>query len=163
MNKSAQLSECGRYRYNLTRSWRHNRNSQWVLFIMLNPSTADDSEDDPTVRRCIGFAEEWGYDGLAVVNLYSYRATDPLELWNPHIRANGRHSDEFIKAMISVCSGVVCAWGKPGPDPTRPVEVYNLIRAHHRDPMALRINKDGSPGHPLYIPKASRLIRYEMR
>lgn len=78
MIKSAIISECGKYRYSLSRIWDENKAN--VLFIMLNPSTADGDVDDPTIRRCIGFAKSWGYGGIYVGNLFAYRATDPKEL-----------------------------------------------------------------------------------
>lgn len=160
MIKTAEISDCGRHRYSLTRSWRHGAASRWVLFIMLNPSTADASEDDPTIRRCISFAELWGFDGLAVVNMYSFRATDPRELWTPGCELNGPLADDFVGAMLLVCADVVCAWGKTGPRADRPKEIYNMIRRYNRTPTALRINKDGNPGHPLYIPKSVERVSF---
>ena len=78
MIKSAEISPCGLYRYSLTRKWEAWKGT--VNFIMLNPSTADAQEDDPTIRRCIGFAKAWGYGGIVVTNLFAYRATNPKEL-----------------------------------------------------------------------------------
>ena len=82
--KSATLSECGLYRYDLWRTWATGPH---VTFVMCNPSTADAEIDDPTIRRCIGFAQEWGFAGLVVVNLYAYRATEVSDNGRQHAAA----------------------------------------------------------------------------
>src|SRR6185437_4878200 len=80
LRRSASISECGRYRYWLRRSWGHGGNGKTVSFIMLNPSMADAEQDDPTLRRCMGFAQGWGFSTLSVHNLFALRATDTKEL-----------------------------------------------------------------------------------
>ena len=78
INKSATFSNCRKYRYALSRSWDEKK--KIVLFIGLNPSTADEKKDDPTIRRCINYAQSWGFGGLQVANLFAYRATKPTKL-----------------------------------------------------------------------------------
>jgi hypothetical protein len=85
--RSAEVSECGRYRWWLRRGWQLLNRGEHVIgrgvccFVMLNPSTADDTYDDPTIRRCVQFATRWGYDALSVRNLFPWRATDPGDLF----------------------------------------------------------------------------------
>ena len=78
LESTADFSFCGQYRYTLTRVWSLERGL--VLFVGLNPSTADAERDDPTVRRCVGYARRWGFGGVLVANLFAYRATDPRDL-----------------------------------------------------------------------------------
>lgn len=80
MKKSAILSDDRKYRYSLSRVWDESKNK--VMFIGLNPSTADETEDDPTIRRCINFAKSWGYVGLEMTNLFAFRATAPKDMKN---------------------------------------------------------------------------------
>lgn len=104
---SASLSKCRRYRYELRREWDANGKS--CVFIGLNPSSADESRDDPTIRRCIKFAKTWGYGCLEMVNLFAYRSTDPafqLHVHDPVGKAND-------KSLVRVCNSadlVVAAW-----------------------------------------------------
>lgn len=149
----AILSDCGKYRYQLWRTWDESKPK--VLFIMLNPSTADASADDPTIRRCIGFAKAWGYGGIMVGNLFALRATDPQELkkivFNEehyfHADQNAQHLDK----MAYQCKIIVYAYGNP------PIDKYNepvscFYSRHH-----LGLTKAGNPKHPLYLPKNTTL------
>ena len=105
---TAILSDCGKYRYSLTRNWDSEKPK--VLFIMLNPSTADADNDDPTIRRCINFAKYWGYGGLHVCNLFAYRATNPKELL--HIdNPLGDQNIYHMKKLANEAEIIVCAWG----------------------------------------------------
>jgi hypothetical protein len=152
---SAVFSECERYRYALTRDVGDNP----LVFIMLNPSTADEKDDDPTIRRCRGFAKDLGYDGLIVVNLYAYRATRPKDLWKINSDPVGDYNDDFI---IRLCEGrdVCCAWGanaKIG----RVAEVNNILsNLQGTRVFCLGLTKGGMPKHPLYIKATQELIRY---
>ena len=100
----------GQYRYLLWRYWGEAKRLVWVL---LNPSTADARQDDPTIRRCVGFAKGWGYDGIQVVNLFAYRATDPREL-KAVVDPVGPRNDEFIERAARGHEMVVVAWGANG-------------------------------------------------
>ena len=112
MKKSALISECGNYRYSLSRIW--DESLPKLLFIMLNPSTADADNDDPTIRRCIGFAKGWGYGGIVVGNLYAYRSTNPMKLiFEASIGTDivGPDNDRYLQEMSAQCSEIVFAWG----------------------------------------------------
>ena len=158
---SAIISPCGHYRYRLTRELGGERT---VAFVMLNPSAADASVDDPTIRRCKGFAQAWGFGRLIVANLYAWRATDPIELrrqamsgWN----VIGHDNDSWIMQAVREAEVVVVAWG-PRADPRRSQSVLDLIRNGGKTPMCLGLSKDGFPRHPLMIPKAATLQPFQM-
>lgn len=148
MHKDAIISECGHYRYLLQRSWDAQR--QAVCFIMLNPSTADAEQDDPTIRRCLGFAKSWGFGQLEVVNLFAVRATDPAVLKKAGDLV-GSDNDEQILNSARVCSLVVCAWGNHGKTRGRSAAVLKLLKDNQITPHALRVSKTGEPAHPLYL------------
>lgn len=97
IQKEASISGCGRYRYALHRWWGHGTT---LGFIMLNPSTADADIDDPTIRRCMGFARDFGYDGIRVFNLYAYRATKPADLWKADEPTGGDRNDDLLREVL---------------------------------------------------------------
>jgi hypothetical protein len=107
--RSAVLSDCGTYRYVLTRRWVEGPLLGWV---MLNPSTADAERDDPTIRRCMGFARTWGFAGIIVRNLYAARSSSPAALWS-HPEPGGPANDQYL-AGTGVDQLTVCAWGALG-------------------------------------------------
>ena len=98
MKKGAHFSTCRRYRYRLWRIWDENK--PFVLFICLNPSTADENEDDPTIRRCVRFARDWDYGGMVMVNLFAFRATDPSELYNADEQIGQNNSKEILEYSV---------------------------------------------------------------
>ena len=120
-----------------------------VAFVGLNPSTADEHVEDPTVRRCIRFARDWGGCGLVMLNAYRLRSTDPAGLWSVADPVGDRN-DAAISQWVRRCRMVVCAWGVHC-KPNRAQEVVDLIRAAGRQPMCLGVTKDGAPKHPLYL------------
>ena len=139
----AAISPCGRYRYRLSRTW--DQRARRVNFIMLNPSTADASEDD----RCVGFAKAWGYGGLVVTNLFAWRATDPKELGRTDDPI-GPENDDHIREVAFNEVKVVCAWGTHGV--ARAGRVRSMLRDMGTPTFALRLTKGGCPSHPLYLP-----------
>ena len=142
----AVFSLCERYRYKLWRVWDPARPLGCVMFLMLNPSTATDAEDDPTIRRCIGYARSWGYGGLCVGNLFAYRATDPTELRRAD-HPVGPDNDRALRAMVAQCGLVVAAWGGHG---TRYGWRVREVVALVRQPLyCLRPLCAGHPAHPL--------------
>ncbi len=146
MLRDAVLSDNGQYRYRLTRRWAEG---EQVTFVMLNPSTADAHKDDPTLRRCIGFARSWGYAALSVVNLYAFRATNPEDLWRTSDPV-GDDNDIYLRAAGQSGDLLVAAWGANA-KPERAAEVIALPgfeRIHY-----LRLTRSGQPSHPLYLPK----------
>lgn len=155
----------GEYRYTLERSgWMGG--SGRLCWVMLNPSTADDTADDPTIRRVIRFTRDHGYEALIVVNLFALRSTDPDQL--PHHQDPiGPHNTDTIRAAIAYSSNVVCAWGSwlattaaAGRLVRLPVTDY--IRADLKQPLCLGTTKHGMPRHPLYVPAATRLQPYQL-
>lgn len=118
-----------------------------AMFIGLNPSTADETEDDPTIRRCIAFSKAWGYNGLCMSNLFAFRATDPAVML-AESDPIGPENDVHLLEMARRAGIVIAAWGMPGSHRGRDVAVRNLVPNLHY----LRLTKDGHPGHPLYLP-----------
>lgn len=144
------------YRY----GWWHrvavSKHPLCVNFIMLNPSTADESHVDPTVRRCAGYARAWGYDYLAVTNLFAFRATDPRALKTVDDPV-GPRNDGFLRMTAKRADLVVAAWGNHGALHARSAAVRKLLRGV---PLTfLSLTKTGEPSHPLYLP--SNLVPVE--
>ena len=146
MTRGALLSPCGRYRYWLTRSWAEG-NGLCVAFVGLNPSTADADVDDPTIRRCVGFAKAWGYSSLAMVNLFAFRATQPADM-EAAADPVGPDNDGWLRTASASAAITVAAWGAGGGFKRRDEAVRDLLMRRHY----LRLTKDGHPGHPLYLP-----------
>jgi hypothetical protein len=147
--KGAVTSTCGLYRYRLYRQW--DRDLPTVAFCMLNPSTADAAENDPTIRRCIRFAQAWGYGRLEVYNLFALRSTDPRKLYD-HDDPCGPGNVEEIEEAATGVHRIVCAWGRHGRllDAGQAM-TRTLCRVAAASVFALKINSDGSPAHPLYV------------
>lgn len=144
------------YRYTLHRRWSPG---PVVVFLMLNPSTADERVNDPTVERCERRARALGAGGIVVVNLFALRATDPAALYGYHDPI-GPFNDA---AILSACRGaaqVACAWGRHGQLDDRAAHVLRLLRAAGVQPQCLGVNKDGSPKHPLYVPYTASMVPF---
>lgn len=156
MVRDAVISACGRYRYRLSRRWG---SGPYLLFVMLNPSTADATQDDRTIRRCIRFAKDHHYDGIEVVNLYAFRATDPLDLKAAGYPV-GPDNDSHILAAIQGAGAVCVAWGDRARGLARPDEVLALLRSTGRALNCLSITKHGLPAHPLMLPASCRLAPF---
>lgn len=162
----ATFSPCERYRYRLWRVW--GAPQKRVLFVMLNPSTADDAKDDPTIRKCIGFAKRWGYGALDVVNLFAWRSTYPSVL----LHANdpvGPDNDEMIAGAYTDAGAVVLAWGSHD----KPQALFSLVarraddvietlsslrRTHPRRVDCLGRASNLNPRHPLMLAYGTPLI-----
>ena len=127
------------------------------LFVMLNPSKADEHRNDNTVSRCIKFAETWGFGKLWVLNIFSICSTDPKVLYQPG-KINDPYNDEYIKASVSVADRVICAWGNHGALNDRAGQVGRMIREGGKVPMALGLTNPPNgypmPKHPLARGKA---------
>ncbi len=145
MNRSAIFSKCRRYRYGLTREWGIG---EAVLFIGLNPSTADESTDDSTIRRCIGFARDWGYARMHMVNLFGFCATHPKDLLEAADPV-GSENDAYLLELANQSNLIVAAWGVKGSYRSRHLQVKQMIPGLHY----LRLTQKGQPQHPLYLPK----------
>jgi len=146
--KSAVISADGRYRYVLRRWWGGKETiDKPILWVMLNPSTADAEVDDPTIRRCIAFSRSWGYDGMLVGNKYAFRSTDPYALKSLRLaEATGPDNDMWLRRMASVSDRIVLAWGNHGGQLVPGALTHTL-----HDLWCLGRNRDGSPKHPLYL------------
>lgn len=153
---TAWISGCRRYRYRLGRNWSEGWGRP-AVFVMLNPSTADAFVDDPTIRRCIGFAKAWGCERLIVVNLYAFRATKPRDLWeaeDPVGAENDAHIRDAACTAAEHDGPLVAAWGANA----RPDRVAQVLELPGMDRLqALGVTKNGAPRHPLYLRTDSAL------
>ena len=142
----AVFSEDRIHRYVLWRTW--DRKLPILLFVCLNPSTATETVDDPTVRRCIGYAKRWGFGTLIVCNAFALRSTDPGQLYQ-HDDPIGPHNDSWIDAMIHEAHACVVAWGNHGRFMGRGDALAYLFP---ETPDCLGVTKANQPKHPLYLP-----------
>jgi hypothetical protein len=143
LHKSAELSACRNYRYALWRSWDDSKPR--VMFIGLNPSTADEAQDDPTLRRCMNYAQTWGYGSVCITNLFAFRATEPNDMKNAK-NPIGPDNDKWLKKLVGESSLIVAAWGNDGSFLNRSTQVRKFLPPLH----CLKCNKSGEPAHPLY-------------
>lgn len=158
MRSSAVLSANELYRYSLTREWEYGGGR--CLFIMLNPSTADASIDDATIRKCIGFAKRWGFEALDVGNLFAWRSRHPKVLQNVPDPV-GPENDKHLLELASRASRIVVAWGNHGSLYDRGSHVLRLLRSTlTATPLCFRITKQGQPEHPLYQRLDAGLIEF---
>ena len=143
MNKTALLSADNIYRYQLSRIWDEEKPK--ILFIMLNPSTADEFVEDPTIRRVVNYAKDWGYGGVYVGNLYAFRSTDPKGL-KSIADPVGPENINHIQTLISLVDKVIYAWGNEQKEP-------DWLKKIVETPYCIEISKKGIPKHPLYLKK----------
>lgn len=144
--KGAIFSKCKKYRYALWRRWDVDK--PIVMFVMLNPSTADAETDDPTLRRCIGFAKDWGYGGVLKTNLFAYRATDYRKMLAAKDPV-GKENIIWLKKAHRKSDLLVAAWGNHGQHLEQDQAIFRLFKDWHY----LKLNKSGVPAHPLYLRK----------
>ena len=150
MTNAAEFDPTRQYRYVLRRHLMLGQEGRQVTFIMLNPSTADENANDPTVTRCIRFAQAWGFAMLEVVNLFGYRSTSPGKLG---VIADpvGPENDFYITTSIWGADQVVCAWGNNGALHGRSARVKELLAFSGRELVHLGLTAGGEPRHPLYV------------
>lgn len=160
---TAVISACQNYRYVLTRPTGISRPGRGSgLFVMLNPSTADASQDDPTIRRCIGFARSWGYSTLVVANLYALRSPSPKALNEFPGDPVGPENDFWLSKLLREHENVVCAWGAHA-DPAR-VRQFKALADNMMDTLwCLGTTKSGAPRHPLYVKGDTELRLFEVQ
>ena len=144
----ARFSSCRRWRTLLWRRWDATR--PVANFLMLNPSTADEVQLDPSCTRARVYAERWGFGGLIVTNLFAWRATDPDEMKSARAPV-GRGNDAAILAAAREATLLVCAWGNHGAHLERSRRVVSLLRSAGIDLHVLKMNGGGEPSHPLYL------------
>ena len=154
LERDAVISDCGKYRYLLRRTWDHTKPR--YLYVMLNPSTADAEIDDATIRSCTRLAKGFGAGSFEVVNLYGLRATDPSELEkadDPIGPRNAGISDNAIQR----CDIVICAWGAHHMAERRAGDIKSWVRGFKPAAYCLGKTKTGAPKHPLYIKSGTPL------
>lgn len=157
---SAVISECGTYRYRLTRIW--DEALPVLAWVMLNPSTADASTNDPTIRRCIAFAKAWGYGGIVVVNLYALRATDPKALWQ-HPDPIGPDNDEGLQFVAEHYPLIMCAWGANARQDRAEAVAAILWQCYEHGGQLATLGwtkTEWGPRHPLYVRADTRPIPF---
>lgn len=152
MERKTIFSDCRLYRYTLWREW-DLMNSSYAMFVGLNPSTADETKDDPTIRRCIDFSKQWGFGALCMTNLFAFRATKPSDMM-AYPKPIGNENDKYLVQCAREAGVIVAAWGNKGRFMGRDEEVLKLID----NLTCLGLTKESCPSHPLYLPKSSVLI-----
>lgn len=151
---AAAFDRTRRYRYSLMRAWGDGPRA---VFVMLNPNAADATRDDPTIRRCVGFARRWGYGSVEVVNLFGLRARDPRDLARAADPV-GPDNDRYLRAAVRRADLVVCAWGASRIAARRAAAARDLW-----DGSPLRClgrTRSGAPRHPLYLRRDTRRRRF---
>lgn len=168
--RSAIITDDERYRYNLQRVW--NSKLPLCIFNMLNPSTADHTKDDPTIRRCIGFASRWGCGGILIVNLFAYRATKVSDLKKAKCSIVGPQNRTYIQEAAIIAEEdqrhglnvpYVCAWGPNGALGGQAETVLSWIDEIGPKTSCLGLTKDKYPRHPLMVPYSAELQPYNVR
>lgn len=155
----AEISDDGVYRYELHRVW--DVALPYCMFLLLNPSTADGLNNDPTVGRCVGYAKSWGYGGMRMGNLFGFRARFPSDMFGAEDPV-GPENDEWLLKMVRGAGLVVAAWGALGGHLGRDIDVMRLLEGKTKL-HCLKTTKEGHPGHPLYLRKDLKPITFQPR
>lgn len=155
---TAVYSDCERYRYSLTRVWDDQADK--VLFVMLNPSTATEVQNDPTVERCERRARTLGFGGFRVTNIFAWRDTDPRNM-KAAIDPIGPHNDAILVESVAWADTIVAAWGTHGIHMNRGSQVAALLKTTQRPLFHLGLSKQGHPKHPLYLPYTQQPERWQ--
>ncbi|GAB3753891.1 DUF1643 domain-containing protein [Spirosoma pomorum] len=150
----ADLSPCEKYRFTLWRIWDSTK--PLAMIIGLNPSTANATDDDSTIRRCVGFTRTWGFGGFYMMNLFCYRATEPTDM-KQAADPIGEGANAWLVDVASKCQRVVFAWGCHGTHLNRDKEIIELFP----DAYCLGKTKEGHPKHPLYLAANTPLERFQ--
>lgn len=157
---SAYFDETGQYRYLLERMW--DADLPCVAFVGLNPSTADGTKDDATIRKCVTFAKSLGFGRLWMVNLFAFRATQPAAMMRLVGDPIGKDNDSWLLNVASKANKVVMAYGKDGIYLGRDYAVIKLLKNSSITLYCLGTNKNKTPKHPLYLKGDTALQKYEM-
>lgn len=150
--QGAIYSEDSRYRFALWRIWKAGPTA---LIIGLNPSTATETIDDPTIRRCISFMDREGFGGFYMLNLFAFRATNPFVM-KMEADPIGEGNDEHLRAFAAKTDKVIFAWGAIGIHRNRDKEVVAMFPNAH----CFGTTKSGQPKHPLYLESSTEIIPY---
>jgi len=147
------------YRYTLLHTWRQpDEQPHYICWIALNPSTADENQLDPTLRRIRGFSQAWGYNGFQMLNAFAFRATDPKKM-EAAADPVGPENDAYLLAETAKTDRVICAWGNHAACCNRQDQIRRLL--HDRPLCYLRLTSRGFPSHPLYLPASLQPIPWE--
>jgi hypothetical protein len=160
--RKAVFSQDEVYRYTLWREWGgmlEPGDRRYVNFICLNPSTATDTKDDNTIRRCTRFARLWGYTAMCVTNIFAFRSTDPVGLLTIPDPI-GPLNNDYILEIASEASLVICAWSQHAGLNNRGPEVREMLEGW-ATPHYLKMSKTGHPYHPLYLPSDTKPVLWE--
>jgi hypothetical protein len=160
VRRGAVISDCGGYRYALSRYWEPG---PVLAFVMLNPSTADATLDDPTIRRCMGFARREALAGIMVANLFALRSTDPSVLKCHAFAFGAGNSDALTNVALDAAEShlpVVCAWGAGGTINDGDKTAMDILRRAGARLVCLGKTKDGYPRHPLYVRADQPLVSF---
>lgn len=152
MDTGAVFSKCKQYRYDLWRLWEKEKGI--ITFIMLNPSTADEKKNDPTVERCQRFAKLWNFGGMYVCNIFAYRTPYPKILLKFE-RPIGPRNNSMILKRSKEALKVVCAWGNHGMHLDRGNKLLKILKKEGIKPHTFGLTQTGQPRHPLYLPKTA--------
>lgn len=167
-NGEAVFSECGQFRFNLTRRWDNTPSllrdpdapARYVLWIMLNPSTADEQVLDPTLTRCREYSRAWGYEGMIVRNIFAFRTPDPKVMLAAQKDGvditGGKRNDEWLADRTDVAK-VMVGWGSFSLAGQRARDLSGILGS---DLECLGVNRDGSPKHPLYLRKSAEPVPF---
>lgn len=155
-NRKASFSRCKTYRYWLSRQF--SKGSGHCVFIGLNPSIADVNNDDPTIRRCMGFASDWGYQKLTVVNLFAFRTPSPEELKRA-LSPEGTRNRGALREACQDADCIVAAWGVHGTFLAQSSRLSRIWTNHRLQ--CFGVTKNGQPIHPLYQPRNANLHAYK--
>lgn len=158
MLKDAIISSCNKYRYQLTRKW--GESDEYVLFVALNPSIADDKIDDSTLKKCIGVSKMFGFDHLKLVNLFAYRDMNPMVMKNQDDPI-GSENDKTIKDLAKDAKLIIICWGNDGSYLGRSNEVLEILKPYKSKVRCIGKNKSGQPTHPSRASYPKELQEFE--
>ena len=162
MTDGATFSRCRLWRYSLWRTW--DEGARKLVVIGLNPSTADETINDPTIRRCIDFAKRWELGGLHMLNLFGYRATKPMDMFAADDPVGPGNRGAFDHAcLLYPMPLVLCAWGTHGSHKDQDMTALEWLRDAGINTQCLDVTKHGMPRHPLYIPAVTVPTSYVYR
>lgn len=153
----ATYSDCEKYRYSLIRIWKPNKRR--LVFVMLNPSTATEILNDPTVERCERRARKLDYGSIQVINIFAWRATDPKKM-RVSKDPIGPDNDITILEACDWCDDIIAAWGSHGAHLKRGIQVEKILRNSSKPIFHLGLSKQGHPKHPLYISYSKKPERW---